>query len=74
LPILDIAIENALSNMEEVKGAYRSFVIHNFTVWGEDAEEKLIETSKEILIRVKRVIPFLIAIGFVIAAWLIYFL
>ena len=74
LPILDIAIENALSNMEEVKSIYRSFVIHNFTVWGEDAEEKLIETSKEILIRVKRVIPFLIAIGFVIAAWLIYFL
>jgi len=74
LPILDIAIENALSNMEEVKSAYRSFVIHNFAIWGEDAEEKLIETSKEILIRVKHVIPIVIAAGFVIAAWLIYFL
>jgi len=74
LPILDIAIENALSNMEEVKSTYRSFVIHNFAIWGEDAEEKLIETSKEILIRVKHVIPIVIAAGFVIAAWLIYFL
>ena len=74
LPILDIAIENALSNMEEVKSAYRSFVIRNFAIWGEDAEEKLIETSKEILIRVKHVIPIVIAAGFVIAAWLIYFL
>ena len=74
LPILDVAIENALSNMEEVKSVYRSFIIHNFAIWGEDAEEKLIETSKEILTRVKHVIPIVIAAGFVIAAWLIYFL
>jgi len=74
IPILDIAIENALANMEEVKSTYRSFVIHNFAIWGEDAEEKLIETSKEILTRVKHIIPIVIAAGFVVAAWLIYFL
>ena len=74
LPIVDIMIENALKNIEEVSYAYKSFVIKNFMVWGEDAEKEIVGISKKIIRRVKYVAPFVIAAGFVIAAWLIYLL
>ncbi|MGB9732286.1 MAG: DUF2070 family protein [Candidatus Micrarchaeales archaeon] len=72
IPIIDIMIENALKDMESVSSAYKEFIIHDFAVWGEDAEKKIIEISKEIIRRLKYIVPLIVAAGFVIAAWLIY--
>jgi putative membrane protein len=72
IPIIDIMVENALKNIEKVSIAYTEFSIPNFTVWGEDAEEKILEIGKLIIRRLKYAMPFVIAAGFVFAAWIIY--
>ncbi|MGC9205381.1 MAG: DUF2070 family protein, partial [Candidatus Micrarchaeia archaeon] len=70
--VLDIMIEDAKSNMGIVQANYSRFVMKDFVVWGKDAEKLITKISKDVIRSVKHVIPFIIAAGFVIAAWLIY--
>ncbi|MDE1762076.1 MAG: DUF2070 family protein [Candidatus Micrarchaeota archaeon] len=72
IPIVDALVGVAMNNMEDVDVASSSFVLKGFRVWGENAERDITKASKEVIRTVKHVAPFVIAAGFIIAAWIIY--
>jgi predicted neutral ceramidase superfamily lipid hydrolase len=74
IKVLDIIIDDAIKNMSSVRSIYSRFVMKDFVVWGNDAEKLITKISKDIIRIVKHVVPFIIAAGFVIAAWLIYWI
>lgn len=72
LPIMDVLVTKALNEMERVRYAYSQITIKNFKVWGEGSEEVLMKVSRDVIRIGKRRVPFIIAAGFIIAAWVIY--
>ena len=72
LPILDIMISEALSDMKPVKAAYHKITVKGFKVWGAGSEDTLKKVSREVIRNGKRKVPIIIAAGFIIAAWVIY--
>ncbi|MGI0141955.1 MAG: DUF2070 family protein [Candidatus Micrarchaeales archaeon] len=72
LPIVDAMINLAINSSEEVSSYSGSFTTKGFRVWGENAEAEITKASKEAIKLVKHVAPFVIAAGFIIAAWVVY--
>lgn len=72
LPILDMMISDALSDMKPVKAAYLKTTMKGFKVWGAGSEDTLKKVSREVIRNGKRKVPIIIAAGFIIAAWVIY--
>ncbi|MDE1825103.1 MAG: DUF2070 family protein [Candidatus Micrarchaeota archaeon] len=72
LPIVDAMISVALNGIEDVQVHSGNFVTKGFRVWGENAERDITMASKEVIRTVKHVAPFVIVLGFIIAAWIIY--
>ncbi len=69
--ILDIAVDKALSDVEQVNVHHGAYVMKRFLVWGPNTLEKLTDAANSIFKLVRLVVPLLIAIGFVVAAWAI---
>ena len=71
-PILDTMIKVAIGNMEDVSVYSEQMKVKDFDVWGDNADIRITQAGKEAVKRIKRVAPFIIAAGFILAAWLIY--
>lgn len=72
LPIVDTMMEKALHEIEPVSYAYKRIRVENFPVWGEKADMLIERTSREVRRMLKYGAPLLVALAFVIAAWVIY--
>ena len=69
---IDNMIDKALAEMEPVSYAYENIVMSNFNVWGKGSGEAIVKATRDIIRTGKRIVPFLIAAGFIVAAWIIY--
>ncbi|MGC8479766.1 MAG: DUF2070 family protein [Candidatus Micrarchaeia archaeon] len=72
VPYIDKAIENAISSKEEVTYLFYKLSLKNFKVWGKGSEELIMNTTRQIIKRGKKIVPFIVVACFVIAAWSIY--
>ncbi len=72
IPIIDGMIEEASSSAEEVRYHYGRIVVNEIKVWGPGAEGAILKASRDIIRTGKLVVPFVIAAGFIAAAWVIY--
>jgi predicted neutral ceramidase superfamily lipid hydrolase len=71
LPFVDKAVETAVLNTEAVRIYHSRKVIRNFAIWGANVREKMNAVVGSVFMLARVVVPLLIVIGFVIAAWLI---
>ncbi|MDE1856663.1 MAG: DUF2070 family protein [Candidatus Micrarchaeota archaeon] len=71
LGIVEEAVGNALKNAEEVRIAYSWQTMKNFVVWGKNVKEKLFSVVSSVLAIAKFLVPTIIAMGFVIASWIV---
>ena len=69
---IDNMIDKALAEMESVSYVYENLVMSNFNVWGKGSGEAIVKATRDIIRTGKRIVPFLIAAGFIVAAWIIY--
>lgn len=72
LPIIDQLVDEAVGDLGEVKIAHKKIIFKELRVWGSGAEESIIKASREVIRVGKRVVPFVIVAGFILAAWIIY--
>lgn len=72
LPIIDQLVDEAVGDLGEVKIAHKKIIFKDLRVWGSGAEESIIKASREVIRVGKRVVPFVIVAGFILAAWIIY--
>ena len=72
LPIIDQLVDEAVGDLGEVKIAHKKIIFKDLRVWGSGAEESIIKASREVIRIGKRVVPFVIVAGFILAAWIIY--
>lgn len=72
LPHIDDLARGALSNMADAYSLNANLTIKKFRVWGEDAEAQITKASRDAIRMAKYVAPFVIAAGFILAAWIIY--
>ena len=72
LPVIDQLIDEAIEDLGEVRVAHKKIVFKGLRVWGSGAEESIIKASREVIRVGKRVVPFVIVAGFILAAWIIY--
>jgi predicted neutral ceramidase superfamily lipid hydrolase len=70
-PFVDRAVSTAVLNIEPVKAYHRRSVIRNFLVWGPNIRERMGAVISSMFGLARVVVPLLIAVGFVAAAWLI---
>ncbi len=69
--MVEVAIVDALSNMEEVKVHYHKAVLGRFMVWGTDITSKLHSIAGYVVSTARLVVPASIIAGFIIAIWVI---
>lgn len=72
LPILDGMIDEALRDLGPVSSAYASSTIRGFKTWGTGSEALITKVGMEIIRMSKRYVPFIVVLGFIVAAWIIY--
>ena len=72
LPVLDRLVGEAEGRLEPVAFSHGTITLRGFRVWGRGADELLLKASKDAIRIFKHVVPFIVAAGFVAAAWLIY--
>ncbi|MDE1851807.1 MAG: DUF2070 family protein [Candidatus Micrarchaeota archaeon] len=72
MPILDGMVEEALKDLGPVSSAYVSATVKDFKTWGTGSEALITKVGMDIIRMSKRYVPFIIVLGFIIAAWLIY--
>ena len=70
-PILDACVRRAMDNLEEARAYHRRDVVQNFMIWGQNSMENIITVAKSVYGFTKVMIPVIIAIGFIAAAWVI---
>lgn len=71
IPLIDRTVEEALSNMEPVTVHHNRSAMKRFKVWGANAMENIITVAKSIYGITRILIPVIVVIGFIIAAWVI---
>ena len=73
-PFIDTAIEKALANVEPARAFYKHDVMEKFSVWGSNQREKVVTALDSMVASMKVLVPVIIAAGFFVAAWIIYFI
>ncbi len=71
IPIIDQAMDTALSNMEYVSVSHNRNFMKRFKIWGADAMENIITVAKSVYGITRILVPIIVVIGFIAAAWLI---
>ena len=69
--VLNETIEKALSNMEVVSVYHSRGEMKKFKVWGQNAMETIIATANSIFGITRLLVPIIVVVGFIIAAWVI---
>jgi predicted neutral ceramidase superfamily lipid hydrolase len=69
--VLDETIEKALSNVERVSVHHSRGEVKRFKVWGQNAMETIIATANSIFGITRLLVPIVVVIGFIVAAWVI---
>lgn len=72
LPVVDSLINRALKDVEPVRYAYKKIEVKNFPMWGAKADHLIEETSREVKRTLKYVVPVLLVLALIVAAWVIY--
>ncbi len=72
LPLLDKMIKVAKNDMEPAHLERSSIKTERFRTWGYGSEDLLNKVGMEIIHTGKKVVPFVIAASYIIAAWVIY--
>ncbi len=72
IPLLDSMIYEAKKKSCPVSVFYDNFTMKKFKVWGEGADELILKAGREGIRILKHVVPIVVGVGFVIAAWVIY--
>lgn len=70
-PLIDATVDEALANMEYVTVQHSRIEMKKFKVWGANAMENILTVAKSIYGFTRILIPIIVAIGFIIAAWVI---
>lgn len=70
-PVIDGCIGQALGNMEEVRASYAQTELKNFMVWGRNSRERLFAVLNSLASIVRVLVPAIIVLGFVAAAWVV---
>jgi predicted neutral ceramidase superfamily lipid hydrolase len=65
------AVGKALLDMTRVSVYHKRGVMKNFVVWGPNAQEKITAVAASVLAMARVLIPLVVAIGFIAAAWII---
>lgn len=73
-PYIDSAINQALAGMENASVFYKHGVMDKFRVWGSNERERMITALDSMIAPMKVLVPAVIAAGFFVAAWIIYFI
>ncbi|MGD0729267.1 MAG: DUF2070 family protein [Candidatus Micrarchaeaceae archaeon] len=71
IKFVDQNIEEALSNMEYVTAQHSRVEMKKFKVWGTNAMENILTVAKSIYGVTRILVPLIIVMGFIIAAWVI---
>ena len=71
-PVLDECITDAIKNIEEVKVKHSKTIVKNFMVWGTNSRDRIITVVGSMISFAKILVPIIIVVGFIAAAWLIY--
>jgi len=71
LPLVDTAIEEAMKEAEPVEVFYKKNVIKNFSVWGPNIKNNVMNIVSYVLGMAKIVVPLILIGSFIIAAWII---
>jgi len=68
---LEGIISSAINNMEDCSLIFESSVMKNFYIWGINQREKMLAAVGSMVATAKVLVPAIIALGFLIAAWII---
>lgn len=71
IKFIDQNVEEALSNMEYVTAQHSRIEMKKFKVWGTNAMENILTVAKSIYGVTRILVPLIVVIGFIIAAWVI---
>lgn len=70
--VIDECVTDALKNIKEAKIKHSRKVIKNFVVWGMNSRDRIITVVGSMISFAKILVPIIIVVGFIMAAWLIY--
>jgi predicted neutral ceramidase superfamily lipid hydrolase len=68
---LDEAIDSAIKDLKEANLVWESAIMKNFYIWGINQREKMMAAVSSMAATAKVLVPAIIAVGFLIAAWII---
>ncbi|MGI0100934.1 MAG: DUF2070 family protein [Candidatus Micrarchaeaceae archaeon] len=71
IKLVDSCMDKAVSNIETVSVHHSRDYIRKFKVWGEDTMERMITIAKSTYDITKLLIPIVVVVGFIAAAWII---
>lgn len=71
LRLVDQALKEAMSNMETVTVHHNRNEMKRFKVWGANVMDSMITVAKSVYGMTRVLVPMIVALGFLIAAWLI---
>jgi putative membrane protein len=69
---IDECMASALADVKDVRVSHSSTELKNFMIWGYNSRERIFTVLNSISSLGRVMVPVLVAIGFVAAAWLIY--
>jgi predicted neutral ceramidase superfamily lipid hydrolase len=71
LSLVDQTMEKALFNMETVTVYHHRGVMKRFKVWGANVMENMLTVAKSVYGMTRILVPLIVVLGFLVAAWLI---
>ncbi len=71
LQLVDSAIKQALNDAEVVSVYYKSDVMRRFHVWGPNIRETMMAVITSVMGIARVLVPAIIAVGFIVASWII---
>lgn len=69
--VVDETMGQALSNIEQVNVHHSRIEMKGFKVWGSNAMESILTIARSVFGITRILVPIIVAIGFIIAAWVI---
>jgi predicted neutral ceramidase superfamily lipid hydrolase len=70
-PLIDTCARKALENMEEARAYHDRVVAERFMIWGQNSMDSILTVARSVYDFTKVMIPVVIVVGFIIAAWVI---
>ena len=70
-PLLDACANRALENLEEVRVYHNRHAVEKFMIWGQNSMNNILTVARSVYDFTKVMIPAIIVVGFIIAAWVI---